>query len=85
MADSDHVQLVESVIDLLKNINPWVTVGITCALIIWAITRARSAYFLLNRVWRLIGGSPIKDPEMALEWGYREGPRRIQVYHRHKF
>ena len=68
MADSDHVQLVESVIDLLKNINPWVTVGITCALIIWAITRARSAYFLLNRVWRLIGGSPVKDPEMALEW-----------------
>lgn len=42
--------------------------GIGSILIIWAILRARSAHFLLDRVWRMVGGGPIKDPDLIKAW-----------------
>jgi hypothetical protein len=65
----ENTQVVESILDIIKNINPWLTLVFSILLIGWAATRARSAYFLMNRIWRLVGGGAIIDPDLEKEWG----------------
>lgn len=64
----NQAQLIDSVVGSLKDINPWITTGITILLIIWAILRARSAHFLFDRVWRLIGGGDINNSTLKGDW-----------------
>lgn len=69
MAESDNqTQLLDSVVGSLKDINPWITTSIICLLIIWAISRARSAHFLYDRVWRIIGGGEIQNTTLKEYW-----------------
>ncbi len=69
MAESDNqTQLLDSVVGSLKDINPWITTTIICLLIIWAISRARSAHFLYDRVWRIIGGGEIQNSTLKEYW-----------------
>ena len=69
MAESDNqTQLLDSVVGSLKDINPWITTSIICLLIIWAISRARSAHFLYDRVWRIIGGGEIQNSRLKEYW-----------------
>lgn len=69
MAESDNqTQLLDSVVGSLKDINPWITTLIICLLIIWAISRARSAHFLYDRVWRIIGGGKIQNSTLKEYW-----------------
>lgn len=69
MAESDNqTQLLDSVVGSLKDINPWITTSIICLLIIWAISRARSAHFLYDRVWRIIGGGEIQNSTLKEYW-----------------
>lgn len=69
MADSEtQVQLLDNVVGSLKDINPWITTVILCALIIWAITRARSAHFFYDRVWRMVGGGEIQNSTLKAYW-----------------
>ncbi|WP_277588958.1 DUF6216 family protein [Pseudomonas chlororaphis] len=69
MADSDtQVQLLDNVVGSLKDINPWITTAIICLLIVWAIARARSAHFLYDRVWRIVGGGGIQNPTLKAYW-----------------
>ncbi|EJM88512.1 MULTISPECIES: DUF6216 family protein [Pseudomonas] len=67
-APNNSAQLFDSVVGSLKDINPWVTAGITLTLIIWAIFRARSAHFLFDRIWRLIGGGNINHSTLKQDW-----------------
>jgi hypothetical protein len=66
--EENQAKLFEHTIGLLKDVSPWITFFITITLIIWAVSRARSAHFLLDRVWRLIGGGVINDPDLAKKW-----------------
>lgn len=69
MAESDNqTQLLDSVVGSLKDINPWITTSIICLLIIWAISRARSAHFLYDRVWRIVGGGEIQNSTLKEYW-----------------
>jgi hypothetical protein len=69
MSDQEaQEKIIESVVGLLKDVSPWFSVAITAAIIIWAITRARSAHFLLDKVWRFIGGGAISDPDLTKAW-----------------
>lgn len=63
-----QVQLLDSVVGSLKEINPWITTAILCALIVWTIIRARSAHFLYDRVWRMVGGGEIQNPTLKEYW-----------------
>lgn len=66
--EESQTKLFESAAGLLNNISPWFTLALTAALIIWAILRARSAHFLLDRVWRFVGGGTINDPDLVKAW-----------------
>ncbi len=69
MSDTEvQVKAIESVVSLLKDISPYVMTLLTCGLIVWAVIRAGSAHFLFDKIWRLIGGGPISDPELKKEW-----------------
>lgn len=63
-----QIQLLDSVVGSLKDINPWITTAILCALIVWTIVRARSAHFLYDRVWRIVGGGEIQNPTLKEYW-----------------
>jgi hypothetical protein len=63
-----QVRLLDSVVGSLKDINPWITTVIVCALIVWTIVRARSAHFLYDRVWRVVGGGEIQNPILKEYW-----------------
>ncbi|WP_163020139.1 DUF6216 family protein, partial [Pseudomonas viridiflava] len=41
---------------------------VTAALIFWAIFRARSAHFLLDKIWRVIGGGTTHDEDLKKAW-----------------
>ena len=61
-------QAILSAAQLAKEISPWVSMVISATLIIWAISRARSAHFFFDRVWRLIGGGAVKDTDLIKAW-----------------
>ena len=67
-APNNSAQLFDSVVGSLKDINPWITAGITLSLIMWAIFRARSAHFLFDRIWRVIGGGNINHSKLKQDW-----------------
>lgn len=69
MVDSEsQVQLLDNVVGSLKDINPWITTAILCVLIVWAIARARSAHFLYDRFWRMVGGGEIQNSTLKAYW-----------------
>jgi len=55
-------------VSAVKDLSPIFTAVITATLIIWAIYRARSAHFLLDKIWRIIGGGAIHDEELKKAW-----------------
>ncbi|MGN2404882.1 DUF6216 family protein [Pseudomonas syringae] len=63
-----QINLVENAVTTIKDIAPYFMTVVTGALIIWAIIRARSAHFLIDKIWRLIGGGAINDPDLKKEW-----------------
>ncbi|MEX5574299.1 DUF6216 family protein [Pseudomonas lijiangensis] len=69
MTDTPPQQhMIENAVSLLKDISPWFMTIVTGFFIVWAIFRARSAHFLLDKIWRLVGGGAINDPELKKEW-----------------
>lgn len=64
----NQVQLLDSVVGSLKDINPWITTAILCTLILWTIIRARSAHFLYDRIWRVVGGGEIQNLALKKYW-----------------
>ncbi|NBF08133.1 hypothetical protein GV818_05445 [Pseudomonas sp. Fl4BN1] len=63
----DKAAVVE-VVSLLRDVNPLIITVSTGVFIIWAVMRAKSAHFLLDKIWRLIGGGAINDPELKKDW-----------------
>lgn len=65
---ASQINLVESAVGTIKNIAPYLMTFGTSILIIWAILRARSAHFLIDKIWRIVGGGAINDPDLKKEW-----------------
>ncbi|WP_122416208.1 DUF6216 family protein [Pseudomonas viridiflava] len=55
-------------VSVIKDISPAFMAFVTAALIIWAIFRARSAHFLLDKIWRVIGGGTTHDEDLKKAW-----------------
>ena len=55
-------------VSAIKEVSPVFMGFITVTLIIWAIFRARSAHFLLDKVWRVIGGGATHDEDLKKAW-----------------
>lgn len=69
MAGSEtQINMIENAVSLLKDVSPYLMTFITAILVLWAIFRARSAHFLLDKIWRLIGGGVINDPDLKKDW-----------------
>ncbi|MEI7049236.1 DUF6216 family protein [Pseudomonas koreensis] len=68
MVGPENKATVVEVVSLLRDISPLVATASTACFIIWAILRAKSAHFLLDKIWRLIGGGAINDQELRKDW-----------------
>jgi CDP-diglyceride synthetase len=55
-------------VSAVKDVSPVIMGCVTTALVIWAIYRARSAHFLLDKIWRLIGGGATHDEDLKKAW-----------------
>lgn len=56
------------VVSLLRDVGAFVFALFTLVCVVWAVSRARSAHFLLDKIWRFIGGGAINDPELKKDW-----------------
>ncbi|WP_285354505.1 DUF6216 family protein [Pseudomonas sp. lyk4-R2A-10] len=68
MVGPESKAAVVEVVSLLRDISPLVATASTAFFIIWAILRAKSAHFLLDKIWRLIGGGAINDQDLKKDW-----------------
>lgn len=69
MSDTDtQTNAILHTVSAVKDISPVFMGLVTGLLIIWAILRARSAHFLLDKIWRIVGGGATHDEDLKKAW-----------------
>lgn len=69
MVSPEHKMVASEVVSLFSTMAPVVAVLSTVFFGLWAMLRARSAHFLLDKVWRVVGGGTIYDNDLKADWG----------------
>lgn len=69
MSDKEaQASAILNAVSAIKDVSPLFMGLITGALVIWAIFRAHSAHFLLDKIWRIVGGGVTHDEDLKKAW-----------------